>query len=391
MASPTAPTIDKNGISAPSFDEILSYLQESYRGIFGADVYLGNDSQDGQFIGIVATAINDSNAAAVASYNARSPSTAVGNGLSSVVKINGLKRLVSSFSTVDVDLVGVAGTEINDGLVADTNGNTWALPPYVLIPPAGTVTVTATALTEGEIIAAAGTVTKIKTPAYGWQSVTNASAAEPGAPVEKDAVLRVRQSKSVSLPSLTILDGIVGAVGDLAGVTQVKAYENDTDTTDGNGLPEHSISLVVLGGDATEIATAIQKKKSPGTYTHGSTSVSVVDSRGIANTIRFYTPTPVATSVAIQLHALTGYTTAIATAIKQAVADYINALPIGQDVTLTRLYLPANLNGSTDSLTFELTSLLIAAKPATPGASDVAIAFNARATCALADISVTVV
>ena len=67
MASPTAPTIDEKGISAPSFAEILAYLQEAYRGIFGADVYLGNDSQDGQFIGIVATAINDSNAAAVSS------------------------------------------------------------------------------------------------------------------------------------------------------------------------------------------------------------------------------------------------------------------------------------------------------------------------------------
>lgn len=391
MASPTAPTIDENGISAPSFDEILSYLQESYRGIFGADVYLGNDSQDGQFIGIVATAINDSNAAAVASYNARSPSTAVGNGLSSVVKINGLKRLVSSFSTVDVDLVGVAGTEINDGLVADTNGNTWALPSYVLIPPAGTVTVTATALTDGEIIAAAGTVTKIKTPAYGWQSVTNASAAEPGAPVEKDPVLRVRQSKSVSLPSLTILDGIVGAVGDLSGVTQVKAYENDTSTTDGNGLPEHSISLVVLGGDATEIATAIAKKKAPGSYTHGTTTVNVIDSRGISQPIRFYTPTPVATSVAITLHAATGYTSAIADQIKVAVADYINALSIGQDVTLTRIYLPANLFGASDSMTFELASVLISKKPATPGSADLVMAFNERATCDVADISITVV
>ena len=47
MASPTAPTIDANGISAPSFASILTYLQGKYRSIFGADAYLGNDSQDG--------------------------------------------------------------------------------------------------------------------------------------------------------------------------------------------------------------------------------------------------------------------------------------------------------------------------------------------------------
>ena len=389
--SSIAPVIDENGITIPDFSEVLDWLTTKYQGIYGADIYLGNDSQDGQFVGIIAKAIHDCNSAVVAAYNARSPSTAKGNGLASVVKINGLKKQAASYSTVDIEVVGVAGTEINNGIVADTNSNKWALPSYVLIPSSGSVTVTATATTEGDIAAAAGTVTKIQTPVYGWQTVTNPGAAEPGADVETDAALRVRQSKSTAIPSLTVLDGIVGEVGALAGVTQVKPYENDTDTTDSNGLPAHSISLVVLGGDAAAIATAIQKKKSPGTYTHGSTSVSVIDSRGIANTIRFYTPTPVPVAVAIQLHALTGYTTAIATAIKQAVADYINALSIGQAVMLTRLYLPANLNGDSDSQTFELTSLQIAAKPGTPGAADVAIAFNARATCSVSDISIAVV
>lgn len=391
MASPIAATIDENGISAPSFAEVLDYLQGKYRGIFGEDVYLGNDSQDGQFIGIIASAINDCNAAAVACYNARSPSTAVGNGLSSVVKINGLKRLVSSFSTVDVEVVGVAGTEISNGLVADTNGNTWALPSYVLIPSSGSVTVTASAIETGDVQAGPGAVTKIKTPVYGWQSVTNANAAEPGAPVERDSFLRVRQAKSVAVPSLTILDGIVGAVSAVAGVSQVKPYENDTDATDANGLPPHSISIVALGGDATQIAQAIAKKKAPGSYTHGSTLINVTDSRGIFSPIRFYTPTAVPISVAISLHALAGYTTAIADKIKAAVAEYISGLSIGQAVMLTRLYLPANLFGASDSLTFELVTVAVAKKPATPGSSDVAIAFNELATCAVADVSITVV
>ena len=102
MASPTAPTIDANGVSAPSFADILSYLQAQYRAIFGDDVYLGNDSQDGQFLGIVAKAIHDSNSALVAAYNSFSPATGQGNGLSNNVKINGLARLVASNSTVEM-------------------------------------------------------------------------------------------------------------------------------------------------------------------------------------------------------------------------------------------------------------------------------------------------
>lgn len=391
MTSPTAPTISEAGITAPSFSDILEYLQAQYRAIFGADVYLGNDSQDGQFIGIIAAAINDSNAAAVACYNARSPSTAQGNGLASVVKINGLQKLVPTFSTVDVDVVGVAGTEITNGMIGDADGNKWALPAYVLIPTSGSVTVTATSTVEGNIIAAAGAVNKIKTPVYGWQTVTNPLAAEPGAPVESDAALRVRQSKSVAIPSLTVMDGIVGAVSAVSGVSQVKAYENDTKATDGNGLPSHSISMVVLGGDATAIATAIAQKKALGCYTYGTTTINVPDSMGITQPIRFYTPTVVPISVAISLHALTGYTSAIADQIKASVSAYISGLSIGQAVMLTRLYLPANLYGSADSLTFELVTVQISEKPAAVVSSDVAIAFNELANCVVADIAISVV
>ena len=76
-----------------------------------------------QFLGIVAAAINDSNAAAVAVYNSFSPATAQGNGLSSVVKINGITRLVASNSTVDLTVVGIAGTTITNGQASDSSGS----------------------------------------------------------------------------------------------------------------------------------------------------------------------------------------------------------------------------------------------------------------------------
>ena len=389
--SSTAPTISAAGISAPQYADILAYLQTQYKAIYGQDVYLGNDSQDGQFLAIIAASINDSNAAAVAVYNAFSPATAQGNGLSSNVKINGLARQQATNSTVAVTLVGVAGTPINNGMVADANGNNWLLPATVTIPTAGQVTVTATAQNAGAITAAIGTVTNIKTPAYGWQSVSNASAAVTGAAGETDAALRVRQASSVALPSLTVLAGIVGALQVLSGVTQVKAYENDSGTTDSNGIPAHNIAMVVQGGDVNQIGATILAKKQPGTGTYGTTSVSVTDGAGIAHTIKFSQPTTVPVAVAIQLHALTGYTSAIAAEIQAAVAAYINGLTIGQAVMITRLYVPAQLAGNADALTFEVVSVLAAAKPGTPGSTDVAIAWNQLATCAVADVTITVV
>jgi len=53
MITTTAATIDATGISAPSYEDILEYLRAQYQGIYGADVYLGNDSKDGQFLGIM--------------------------------------------------------------------------------------------------------------------------------------------------------------------------------------------------------------------------------------------------------------------------------------------------------------------------------------------------
>src|SRR5690348_1507892 len=143
----TAPTISSTGISAPSYADILSFLQSKYQGIYGADVYLGSDSQDGQFLAVIAQAINDANSAAIAIYNSFSPATAQGAALSSNVKINGLARNVASYSTVDLLITGQAGTTITNGVVTDAANNRWSLPASVVIPSGGQVTVTATCQT----------------------------------------------------------------------------------------------------------------------------------------------------------------------------------------------------------------------------------------------------
>src|SRR5688572_6254967 len=94
-----AATIAADGISAPTYEQILASLQESMRTVFGPDIYIEADSQDGQFLAILAQMIHDGNQADIATFNAFSPTYAQGIGLSSVVKINGIRRRASSFST----------------------------------------------------------------------------------------------------------------------------------------------------------------------------------------------------------------------------------------------------------------------------------------------------
>lgn len=386
-----AATITPTGISAPTYSEIYLSLQESFKEIYGPDSYITPDSQDGQLLGIFAKAISDCNDTAVTIYQSFSPVSAQGAGLSSLVRLNGITRLVSSNSQVDVDVVGVVGTVITSGKVAGPDGNQWSLPATVTIPIAGHIIVTAVCDTQGAIAAQVGTITQIVTPTLGWQSVSNPTIASTGAPVETDAALRVRQQVSVAQPSKTVLFGILGAVKAVTGVTEAVVYENDTNTTDTNGLPPHSIAVVVLGGDSGDIATAIMLRKTPGAFTYGDVTVPTEDDVGIIHNISFFVPSPVQILVAIQIKALTGYSSTTGTALKQAVADYINALLIGQDVVISRLYLPAQLNGGVGSEQFELQTLEISIDPAPPGPFDVVVPFNATAACDVADITLTVV
>jgi len=387
LAAQTTPT----GISAPSYADIYESLQASFQAINGSDSYIDPDSQDGQMLAVFAQGINDTNNALIAVYNSYSPATAQDAALSSNVKINGLKRAVPTNSTVNVTVGGTAGTIITNGVVADINGNQWYLPASVTIDNTGSVIVTATAANPGDITAAVGTVTTIYSPTLGWQTVTNASAAVPGAAVETDAALRVRQSQSTSVAALSILEAIYGAIASIAGVEQLQVFQNDTNTTNSLGMPPHSISAVVEGGSATTIAQTIQQTKNPGTATYGTTSILVTDSVGIPNTINFYVPTQVEIKVAVTLTPLAGYTSTIGTQIITNIVNYINSLGIYANeglLSLSSLYEP--IYATTNPKAYNVTSLRIARSPNSPGSADLSIAFNELPFATASDVTLTV-
>lgn len=386
-----AAQITDAGISAPSYADILESLKASYRSIYGSDAYLEADSQDGQWIAIQARAIHDSNSTAIAVYNSFSPSTAKGAGLSSVVKINGIARQVASRSTADVKIVGEVGRQIDNGQIGD-GVHRWNLPAVVIIPPAGEIVVTATCAVEGAISAAAGTLTTILTPTFGWQSVTNDAPATEGAPVETDAQLRIRQTKSTALSAETPLEAVEAGVAAVPGVTKLRVYENDTSVPDADGISAHSVAVVVEGGDAQAIGGIIFAKKGPGTGTYGSTTVNVPDAYGVPKSVKFSRPSVQQIKVSVDLHPLTGYASTVGEKVVAALAAYINGLVIGADVYTNRLYTPANLPVSDpDSETFEIDAIQIAKVGDAFGTANIVIAFDEIAQIDPANITLTLV
>lgn len=387
-----AAVVSTSGITAPSYADILLSLEASFRSIHGEDAYLSPDSADGQFLAIVARAIADCNDALVACYNHMSPLTATGEGLSSVVSINGIARALASNSQVSLVLTGTVGTFIQNGQARDTAGNLWNLPAAVVIGAGGTVTVTATADQEGDIQAGAGAVSIIATPTAGWATVTNAAPATPGEPVETDAALRTRQAASVALGSVGLLEGLVGALQALDGVTHARVYENNTGSTDANGIPARSLAPVVAGGDATEVATTIMRKRAPGAGLYGSTTVSLLDSVGQTQAIKFTVPTIVDVTVAINLTGLPGYTTDVGEAIKAALVAHSATLRPGENVYWSRLFKPAGLfDNPTLSATYEINTLQIKRGVDALAQADVVIGVFELARITAANITITAV
>ncbi|QIJ48865.1 baseplate J/gp47 family protein [Raoultella ornithinolytica] len=385
-------TVTAEGISAPDYQTVLDTITGYFQQIYGNDAYLEPDSKDGQLVALVALAIHDANNTAISVYRSFSPATALGDALTSNVKINGITRRAATNSTVDLLLAGTVGTTITNGSVRDTNSVIWNLPATVVIGTDGTVVATATCANSGAVAAVAGSVNGINTPTRGWASVTNPLAATVGIAAETDAELRVRQSQSVALASLTPFDAVDGAIANVEGVTRHKLFENDTETTDANGLPAHSISAIVEGGDATEIANTIRSTKGQGVSTYGTTAVIVTDKYGNPYTIRFSRPVDVPIYVSITIQALTGYSSQVGDEIKAAVAAYINSLAIGDSVLLSRVYSPANLGvvSGGNARYYDIMELLIGRTAEGVAAANVVLAYDESASCSVDNIALVV-
>jgi uncharacterized phage protein gp47/JayE len=384
--------LDAEGLHISDYEAILEFYTNEYKRIYGDDVYLDPDSQDGQWVAVQALAIYDTQQTSAAVYSSYSPSTSVGDGLTRNVKINGLHRAIPTKSTVDLKCIGTNGTSIVNGYAKDTLNRKWFLPSPTNIVSGGEVTVTATAEFEGALEAIIGSVNIIGTPQKGWLSVDNEAAAAVGDPVEDDPDLRLRQSISTMIPSQSITEGVAASIAALDGVTKYTAHENDTGSPDSDGVTAHTLAMIVEGGDADEIAEVIFNKKSVGCNTEGSISVTdVKDIEGHNNTINFYRPDEVPIEVVILADEVLGYLDTTDDLIKQAVADYINALGIGGNVYYTKLYTPANLPALPEGNTFNITSITIdTVAGGSPTENDLVIAFNELATSDVANITVTV-
>lgn len=377
-----APYIDEAGLHIPTYQDIKDALVAEAKNIFGDDIYLENDSMDYEYISAVALKMYDTLNSIVYAYNSRSPVTAIGSGLDTIVKINGLKRKAASYSTCVVTLIGTPQTVIKSGVVQDISGNNWNLPSNITIPEEGEIEVSAICTVLGSVSALVGDINKIATPQLGWISVTNKVNAVLGQPVETDAQLRARQAVSTALPSQTLLEGTIAGIVSVEGVTRQRVYENDTNDnseTEENpyGLPAHSITAVVEGGSDADIAEQIYIRKGVGCLTNGTTEVQVINKYDITTPIRFYRPSYVDVDITVNIKKYAGYTDNVVDSIKNNILNYLNRLNIGDNLPTSLLWNSVLIaNPDLTSPIFSIVSLTAGKHSSSQGTADIETNFN---------------
>lgn len=391
-----APYIDDTGLHTNSYADILSYLIEQTKSIYGQDIYLEVDSADYQLLSVFARAIYENEQCAQMNYQARSPVTcSTDDALDALVTINGLKRKSASYSTVNLTLTGIPYTNIIGGVVQSESGDKWDLPTQVTIGPEGTTQVVATSQEIGAIEAAPGTVNQIVTPTYGWSSVTNEYSASVGQPVETLIQLKERQQASVASPSQTPKASISSALYNTLGVTDFVVYENDQDTeiqyntSTKEGGPAHSITCVVEGGNDKDIATNIDLRKTPGCYIAGDVVVPITDVYGSQNNVRFYRPNNLEVYATFTIKPLLGYSSAVGDAIKESVINYLQKLKISDNLYLSQMW-EAALSVSPDVKPyFSLKKVIMGLSSSTQLEEDIVADFDDKYFTSVDDITIT--
>ena len=385
-----APYIDTTGIHVPTYEDIRDELIASMKQIFGQDIYLADDSQDYQQISIFAKKIFDTNSLAVLVYNNRTANTAIGTGLDNLCALVGIKRKPATYSMCQLTINGEPGTVIRNGQASDGT-NLWDLPETVTIPDNGIITVEATSHEKGYVAALPNTINIVVTPVYGWLGVTNTYQSNPGNDAETDASLRARYAISTQAPADSIFESLLASLKQVAGVTKVRGYENDTGVADSNGLPAHSVTFVVEGGDNTDIATEIYYKKTPGCYTNGTTAVNLTSPTGNITVIRFYRPTYKTVYVKVFVKKLTGYNDNYATDIKNAIVEYVNGLDLAETVYRSILWSVAiGQMGSITSPEYSVTDIQTSTDGSSYSQADISMLFNESAFTETAKVVVEV-
>lgn len=348
------PGLTEDGLVTATTTEIRDDLSAALKNQFGASFNTGDQSAAGILAGIFADRLGSVWAAIDAVYSSQDADAATGASLDALCLLTGTFRRPASSSAVSLTLTGTAttvvpaaslartastdvawfttedatlvaatawdigttygigdrvkndnsvwqcrtagiageptGTPAYPGYSSDLSTATW----YWLGAGDAVADVDALATNTGPVVGAAGDIIVIDAALGGWDGVLNLLDATPGADEQTDESLRLDRIAELSNPGTSTVDAIrADLLNRVSDVTSATVFENNTDVTDADGVPPHSVECLVRGGVDQAIYNQLLASVAAGIRTHGTSTGSATDTQGTAHVMKFSRPTEV--------------------------------------------------------------------------------------------------
>lgn len=298
--------LNEDGLQLKTLTEIREELVEGLQAIYGININVDQNSQDGQQLNLYAQGAVDLREVLQQINTGFDPDQSFGRVLDQRVAINGITRNGGTYTlapieiTTDraINLIGLDDqsdellpTVSNLFTVRDNAGTEFYLLDSISITVPETRSLTFRAAAIGVVEVQVNTITEPVTVIAGITGINNPSGAlSIGVNEESDAFLKVRRRSSVAIPSQGYLDGIEANLANLNGVAVARVYENNTNVTDSNGIPPHSIWAIVEGGSDEDIGNILYVMKSSGSGMRGNETVIINRPNGTLFTANYDRP-----------------------------------------------------------------------------------------------------
>lgn len=266
------------GITVPTAAEFLTLMIAEWESLTG--LALDQTRTDDQFVMASLTILAEQLGATAELvqqvYDGTHVDAALGIQMEDAASLVGVEPDPATYSSATVTCAGTNGTVIPVGSLVEGGGQDddarWVVSEDVTIS-GGSVDVVVTAQIAGPTTAAIGAIDKIVTGVPGWDSVTNAAAADPGEARETDAQLRRRRRRALQVTAAASTASIRASLLDLDFVQEVVVIQNASNlanTVSGKSMTPNSSWVFLTPSSLTsaqevQIAAALHRRVPAGT------------------------------------------------------------------------------------------------------------------------------
>lgn len=284
--------INDTGVSVPTLDELITDISDGYRSIYGSDIVITANSPDGQRIGLEAQARKDALDALIYAIQMHDPQYAQGKWADVIAKLTGTKRQQGEYTiSPDVLIVTDRNVTLRAGYTVTGNGSKWILDDSIQLGTGDNFINFRSEFYGIYPLAVDSSLEPIEivTGVKAIQATKNIINGKAG---QSTASLMLDRERKLAVNNTHDREGVEASLLSVDGVLDAVVLENNTNETDLNGVPAHSLNAIVLGGSSADIATMILKKiAGGGCGTHGAESYTVKGYRNFDRIIKFDRPT----------------------------------------------------------------------------------------------------